>query len=71
MGKRKQTVSERIRAAAVVCPLGYNGLARKAGLEPSQVWRFAVGERGLTLANLDKLADALGLEVKQRGRGKS
>ena len=72
MKKRKSvTVFREVRAAAQADPLGYNGLARKAGLDPAQVWRFAVGERDLTLENFEKLVEALGLTLKRKGRGKS
>ena len=64
MGKHK-TFIETIRAAVCACPLGYNALARKAGLKVETVWRFGKGDRGIDTKNLDKLAAALGLRVVQ------
>lgn len=57
-----------VREAVKAHPLGYNGLARKAGLDPAQVWRFAVGERDMTLQNFEKLVEALGFTLKRKGR---
>ena len=64
MGKQI-TFVETIRAAVCACPLGYNGLARKAGLKVETVWRFGTGKRGIDTKNLDKLAVALNLRVVQ------
>jgi hypothetical protein len=62
---RQMTFVETIRAAVCACPLGFNALARKAGLKVETVWRFGKGERGIDIKNLDKLAAALGLRVVQ------
>jgi transcriptional regulator with XRE-family HTH domain len=46
-------------------------IARDAGLEPSVVSRFLSRERGLTLASLDAIADAIGLRLVEKGRGRA
>ena len=38
-------------------------LARRVGLSPAQVSRFLKGERGLSLESIDRLMEALGLEI--------
>jgi transcriptional regulator with XRE-family HTH domain len=43
-------------------------IAVDAGLEPSIVSRFLAHERGLTLASLDAIAEALGLRLIERGK---
>ncbi len=46
-------------------------LARRVGLSPAQVSRFLKGERGLSLESIDRLMEALGLEVVIRpGKGR-
>ncbi len=63
MGKEKMGFTDTIRAAVRECPLGYNGLARAAGLDPGALHHFAHGKRGMSAPNMDKLAEALGLEI--------
>lgn len=63
MGKKELSFTDTIRAAVRACPLGYNGLARAAGLDPGALHHFAHGERGMSARNMDKLAAALGLRV--------
>jgi transcriptional regulator with XRE-family HTH domain len=46
-------------------------IARDAGLEASVVSRFLSRERGLTLASLDAIADAIGLRLVEKGRGRA
>ena len=43
-------------------------IAQDAGLEPSVVSRFLSHERGLNLASLDAIADALGLRLVEKGK---
>lgn len=43
--------------------LTYAETARLAGLDPAQVRRFVLGERGLTSEALDKLTEAMGLRL--------
>jgi transcriptional regulator with XRE-family HTH domain len=55
--------SEQLRQAIESSGTSRYALARSVGISDSALSRFMSGERGLTLASLDKLADALGLEV--------
>ena len=66
MPKEALPFTDTIRAAVRACPLGYNGLARAAGLDPGALHHFANGKRGMSAPNMDKLAAALGLRVVQR-----
>jgi transcriptional regulator with XRE-family HTH domain len=59
----RQPFSEQLRRAIEECGTSRYALARSVGVSDSALSRFMSGERGLTLATLDKLADALGLEI--------
>ena len=43
-------------------------LARQTGLSEGQISRFLKGERGLSLESIDRMMDALGLEIVIRPR---
>jgi transcriptional regulator with XRE-family HTH domain len=55
--------SEQLRRAIEASGASRYVIARSAGISDSALSRFLSGERGLNLATLDKLADALGLEI--------
>ena len=59
-------ISEQVRLAIAGHGLSLNEVARRAGIQPSQVSRFMRGERGLTTESLDKLAEVLGLELRKK-----
>jgi hypothetical protein len=64
-------MSEQLRRAAVRSGLGCMALSRAVGIDPGAMCRFLKGRVGLKLANADKLAAALGLElVARRGHRK-
>lgn len=44
-------------------------IAQAAELDASVVSRFLADERGLTTQSLDRIADALGLELRETRRG--
>jgi Helix-turn-helix len=49
-------------------------LGRDAGVAPAVISRFLAGDRGLTMATADRVAEALGLrlvEVGSKGRGRT
>jgi transcriptional regulator with XRE-family HTH domain len=60
----RQPFSEQLRRAIEQSGTSRYALARSLGVSDSALSRFMSGERGLTLATLDKLVDALGLEIE-------
>ena len=69
MGKRL-SVSERLRAALAKCPEPLRALSKRIKVTHTVLSRFAAGGN-MELRSADKLADALGLELKPREGGKS
>lgn len=63
MPKRKQSFSDEIRDAIRESPYTQYAICRATGLDKGALSRFVSGERGLELANVDKLAEFLGLHV--------
>lgn len=61
------TVSEQLRAALESSGLPMRELAERSGVDESVLSRFRHGA-GLRSENLDKLADALGLELRPRSK---
>ena len=59
----KVSFSEQIRQAVRECGTTRYSLSKQIGISESTLSRFLSGQRGLTLDLLDKLADALGLQV--------
>lgn len=59
MGSLTDTIRDEIQRRG----LTYAETARLADLDPAQVRRFVLGERGLTSEALDKLTEALGLRL--------
>lgn len=67
---KKRSVSEVLRRAMEGCGESRYRIAAETGLSESVLCRFAAGETALRLANVDVLADYLGLELRPRkGRG--
>jgi transcriptional regulator with XRE-family HTH domain len=64
-----KTITEQIRQIAERDGRTAYAIARDAGVNPSQVLRFLDGH-GATSPTLDKIAEALDLEVKQRTKRK-
>jgi transcriptional regulator with XRE-family HTH domain len=64
-------LAERLRQEACKRRLGCTALARLVEIDKSAMSRFLNGRRGLSMAALNRMADALGLElVPRRGRKK-
>ena len=59
---------ETLRAAILDSELSYNEIGRQAGVDPSQVMRFAKGERDLMVTSAAAIAAVLGLEWRQKRR---
>jgi transcriptional regulator with XRE-family HTH domain len=64
--KRKKTVSETLRAAVGDCGDSLAEVARQTGIDVGNLSRFVRGERGLSVENLDILAEYLNLELVSR-----
>jgi plasmid maintenance system antidote protein VapI len=56
-------VSQGLKDAIVERGLTAYGAAKQSGVSVDAIQRFLNDERGLTLATVDKLADALGLSL--------
>ncbi len=64
--KRKKTISETLRAAVSDYGQSLAEVARRTGIDVGNLSRFVRGERGLSVENLDILAEYLGLELTER-----
>jgi transcriptional regulator with XRE-family HTH domain len=56
-------IDEQLRRAMVSSEMSLRELARRAGLAPAPVQRFAKGERDIRLATAAKIAEVLGIEL--------
>jgi transcriptional regulator with XRE-family HTH domain len=62
--------SEGLRRAIRECGMTRYAISVRTGIDQATLSRFMKRERGLSLAAIDKLMDALGLEVRPRKRGR-
>ena len=62
-GKWGAEVTKALQQAIRDSDLSMNEVARRAGIDPGMVCRFANSERGMTLATAAKVAKVLGLEI--------
>jgi hypothetical protein len=67
---RRATLSDQLRGIIKTRGLTPYAVAQSARVAPSVVSRFINGERGLSTETWDKVADALGLELKETRRGR-
>ena len=70
MSKKRITLGDEIRQAVKAADMGHNALCRAAGIDKGAFSRFMAGKVGLTLANLETVADLLDLHIVA-GRGKA
>ncbi len=63
MGKRQPKLIDQIRQAVSKCGASQKALAHAAGMDKGALSRFVSGERGLSMENLDALADVLKLRI--------
>jgi plasmid maintenance system antidote protein VapI len=68
--KKRPTIAETLRR--VIDDSGENlaAIGRAAGIPQPVLWRFATGERDLTLRTADKLLEYFDLEIRPRGKAK-
>lgn len=69
--KKRETFSEQLRRMMVESGLSQYEIARRSGVDKAALSRFTHGQSGLTTGTLDRLAEALGLELVARRRPKS
>jgi transcriptional regulator with XRE-family HTH domain len=63
MGRRRVSLSDQIRRAVDASGLSRYRIAKELGIAESTMSRFMAGKGGLSLANLDALADLLNLNI--------
>jgi transcriptional regulator with XRE-family HTH domain len=67
MGTRRIKLTDQIRRAVDASDATRYAIAKTIGLDHSLFARFMAGKSGLSVQNLDALADVLGLNVTARG----
>ena len=63
MGKKPIKLSDQVRRAVDASGLSRYRISKEIGVAESTMSRFMSGQGGLSLANLDALADLLGLDI--------
>jgi plasmid maintenance system antidote protein VapI len=73
--KRHPTLTDQIRQAVIDCGESRYSLSRELDIDKGSLSRFVHGQRGLSTANTDLLAEHLGLRIvverkpkKRKGR---
>jgi hypothetical protein len=62
--------SESLRRAIRECGMTRYAISVRTGIDQATLSRFMKGERGLSLSAIDKLVEALGLEIRTRRKRK-
>lgn len=70
MKTKRTKLSDGFRRAIHASPLSQAELCRAIGLDQAVMCRFMAGKSGLSVQNLDALADVLGLELKPKRKGR-
>ena len=63
MDRKQSKLSDQVRKAASECGISQYALSRVTGIDKAAMSRFISGERGLSIENLDALADVLNLRI--------
>ena len=71
MGRKRLKLSDQIRQAVETCGMTRYAISQETGIDQATLSRFVSGERGLSLATLDRLADFLDLNITIGKRRKS
>jgi len=66
MHRMSQSFSEQLRQAVRDSKMTRYRISWLTGIAESTLCKFIQGERGLSLASIDRLMDALNLEIKAR-----
>ena len=70
MKKRSPTLTDQIRQAVETCGKTRYQIAQETGVDQASLCRFVSGERGLSVENLDLVAECIGLRVVVEGKPK-
>ena len=70
MSKQRKRLSDQIRAAVDASGLSRYAICKATGIHQPAMSRFMARKSGLTLANIDAMADLLKLELKPGRRGR-
>jgi transcriptional regulator with XRE-family HTH domain len=65
-----EVFSEGLRRAIRECGMTRYAISVRTGIDQAALSRFMKGERGLSLAAIDRLMAALNLEIRPRKRGR-
>ena len=68
--KRPLTLTDQIRQAVEDCEKSRYQIAKETGVDKAALSRFVHGERGLSVENLDLVAECIGLRVVVEGKPK-
>lgn len=73
MRKKQASFIDQVRRAVEESDMSRYAIGKITGIDQAALSRFVYGERGLTMENLDRLAECLGLRVvidkpKTKGR---
>ena len=66
--RKRLKLTEQLRLAVETCGRTRYRISKDTGIDETALSRFASGERGLSMATLDRLADYLGLDLVMDGR---
>jgi transcriptional regulator with XRE-family HTH domain len=64
------TLTDQIREAVRRSELSHYEICRQTGINKASMSRFINGQKGLSLAHLDKLAELLGLRITSTRKAK-
>lgn len=67
MERKRPKLSDAVRRAVRDCDGPRAAICRAAGINEGLLSHFLAGQKGLSLASLDRLADVLGLRIVQEG----
>jgi ribosome-binding protein aMBF1 (putative translation factor) len=70
MAKRHEKVSDKLRAAILAAPVSRYRMSADTGINASVLSRFVNGITGLDSNTTDKLAEYLGLELREKDQPK-
>jgi len=74
MHAKRKSLGDQIRAAVKASAMSQNALCRATAIDKAAMSRFVTGKVGLQLANLEAVADHLGLHLttaKPAGKAKT
>jgi hypothetical protein len=68
--RMSEKFSDQLRRAVRESPESRYAISKETGIDQAVLCRFAAGTAGMSLESIDKLMDALGLEIRPRKRGR-